>query len=223
MASEPVDESLLISALQRGDRTAFARLIDEHTPGLLSLADACAADHVIAEEVVAETWTALLRAISTFEKRSALRTWLFAMTITIAVARGIREHDEEAPMAPTGPTVDPGRFFGLDDPRAGAWAHPPAPFPERPEDSTLALALRGLAERGLETLPPGQREVVLLRDTLGLDSAEVCEVLAISPANQRALLHHGRATIRQILENYVCGIRDEDPRSAAGTPAARTE
>lgn len=45
--------------------------------------------------------------------------------------------------------------------------------------------------------------MVTLRDMLDFDSAEVCEVLRISPANQRVLLHRGRAAIRQVLEDYV--------------------
>jgi RNA polymerase sigma-70 factor (ECF subfamily) len=40
---------------------------------------------------------------------------------------------------------------------------------------------------------------------LDFDSAEVCEVLDISSANQRVLLHRGRAAIRQVLEDYVTG------------------
>jgi RNA polymerase sigma-70 factor (ECF subfamily) len=42
-----------------------------------------------------------------------------------------------------------------------------------------------------------------MRDMLGLDSAEVCELLEISVANQRVLLHRGRAAVRQVLEDYL--------------------
>ena len=42
-----------------------------------------------------------------------------------------------------------------------------------------------------------------LRDLLGIDSAEVCELLDISVANQRVLLHRGRAVVRQALEDYL--------------------
>jgi RNA polymerase sigma-70 factor, ECF subfamily len=50
-------------------------------------------------------------------------------------------------------------------------------------------------------LPVRQREVVTLRDTEGLSSAEVCGVLDISEANQRVLLHRGRSRLRQRLES----------------------
>ncbi|ETZ53998.1 sigma-70, region 4 family protein [Mycobacterium avium MAV_120809_2495] len=42
-----------------------------------------------------------------------------------------------------------------------------------------------------------------MRDMLGLDSDEVCALLEISAANQRVLLHRGRAVIREALENYL--------------------
>lgn len=60
-----------------------------------------------------------------------------------------------------------------------------------------------VARRGLDKLPERQRVVVTMRDMLGLDSDEVCELLEISAANQRVLLHRGRAAVRQILEDYL--------------------
>lgn len=45
--------------------------------------------------------------------------------------------------------------------------------------------------------------VVTLRGLLGFYSAEVCEFLGISVANQRVLLHRGRAVVRHVLENYL--------------------
>jgi RNA polymerase sigma-70 factor (ECF subfamily) len=60
-----------------------------------------------------------------------------------------------------------------------------------------------LARSELEKLPERQRTVVTLRDMLGFDSAEVCEMLDISVANQRVLLHRGRAVVRQALEDYL--------------------
>jgi len=44
--------------------------------------------------------------------------------------------------------------------------------------------------------------VVALRDVQGWPAAEVCEVLGLSEANQRVLLHRGRSRLRGVLENY---------------------
>jgi RNA polymerase sigma-70 factor (ECF subfamily) len=200
------DETELLVALRAGDQVAFAELVNRHTPALLRAARGYVPNHAIAEEVVQETWIALVKGIANFEGRSSLRTWLFAVMTNIAKTRGVREaRDRDALIAAMGPTVDPRRFHGPGDPRAGAWKEPPTAFPNSPEGSVLGRELRAVAQRELDRLPERQRTVVTLRDMLGFDSAEVCEVLDISVANQRVLLHRGRAAIRQVLEDYLTG------------------
>ena len=163
--------------------------------------------HAIAEEVVQEAWIALLKGIAKFEGRSSLRTWLMSILINIAKARALRERrdTEVEVMAFTGGTVDPGRFRAADDEWPGHWREDavPVPFPETPEDAVLSDELVALARSELEKLPERQRVVVTMRDMLGFDSAEVRELLDISVANQRVLLHRGRAAVRQVLEDYL--------------------
>jgi RNA polymerase sigma-70 factor (ECF subfamily) len=201
------DETALIAALRDGDEAAFARLVDQHTPALLRVARGYVPSHEVAEEVVQETWIALLKGIDNFEGRSSLRTWLFAVMINIAKARGVRERrDADAAIAAfTGGTVDPARFRDGEDPWPGHWKENevPSPFPETPEGSVLGNELVEVARRELDKLPERQRMVVTLRDMLDFDSSEVCELLDISMANQRVLLHRGRAAVRQALEDYM--------------------
>jgi RNA polymerase sigma-70 factor (ECF subfamily) len=202
------DESGLIAALRGGDEAVFAQLVDQYTPAMLRVARSYAPTHQIAEEVVQEAWIALLKGISKFEGRSSLRTWLFAVVINIAKQRGLRERrDADAEIAAfAGGTVDPARFRTVDDPMwPGHWKErqEPAAFPDTPEGSVLADELITFARRELDKLPERQRMVVSLRDMLEFDSSEVCELLNISLANQRVLLHRGRAAVRQALENYL--------------------
>jgi len=100
-------------------------------------------DGELAEEVVQETWIALIKGIDSFEGRSSLRTWLFAVMINIAKAHGIRERrDADARMAAfAGVTVDPGRFRPASDTWPGHWkrGEEPAPFPDTPEGSVPSV------------------------------------------------------------------------------------
>jgi RNA polymerase sigma-70 factor (ECF subfamily) len=66
-----------------------------------------------------------------------------------------------------------------------------------------AVETREQLRRALAALPARQRLVVALRDVEGLSADEACEVLAISEANQRVLLHRGRSTLRGVLEEYM--------------------
>ena len=203
------DETALIAALRARDESAFAQLVDQYTPALLRVARGYVPNREIAEEVVQETWIALLKGIDTFEGRSSLRTWLFTVMINIAKARGIRERrgDDAEIAAFTGGTVDPARFRPAGERWAGHWksGQEPSPFPDTPEGSVLGRELVDVARAELDKLPERQRQVVTLRDMLGFDSSEVCELLDISVANQRVLLHRGRAVVRKALEDYLAG------------------
>jgi RNA polymerase sigma-70 factor (ECF subfamily) len=201
------DESTLIAGLRDGDETVFAQLVDQHAPSMLRVARGYVPSREIAEEVVQETWIALLKGLDKFEGRSSLRTWLFAVMINIAKARGVRERrDADTAIAAfTGGTVDPARFRTGEDRWPGHWreGQEPVAFPETPEGSVLGNELVDVARRELDKLPERQRIVVTMRDMLGFDSSEVCEMLDISIANQRVLLHRGRAAVRQVLEHYL--------------------
>lgn len=201
------DETALIAALRARDEVAFAHLVDQHTPALLRVARGYVPSREIAEEVVQETWIALLKGIDSFEGRSSLRTWLFTVMINIAKTRGVRERrgDDAEIAAFIGGTVDPARFRPAGERWAGHWksGEEPSPFPDTPEGSVLGRELVDVARAELDKLPERQRQVVSLRDMLGFDSSEVCELLDISVANQRVLLHRGRAAVRKALEDYL--------------------
>lgn len=204
------DESSLVTSLRAGDERAFAALVDRHTPQLLRVARGYVRTNEAAEEVVQETWIALIKGIDKFEGRSSLRTWLFTVMINIAKTRGIRDRRTvDAELAASGgATVDPARFRPASDPDwPGHWKDrsAPSPFPDTPEGSVLGAEFIALARRELDKLPDRQRTVVTLRDMMGFDSGEVCELLGLSVANQRVLLHRGRAAIRQALEDYLRG------------------
>lgn len=206
MTSAP-DEADLVAALQAGNEAAFSGLVDRHTAAMLRVARGYVSSHEIAEDVVQETWLALVKGIGSFQGRSSLRTWLFTVLINIAKTRGMRErrNNDLQVLAFTGGTVDPARFREAGDEWPGHWKQQEVPtaFPDTPEGSVLGNELIALARRHLDTLPQRQREVVTLRDVLGFDSAEVCALLDISAANQRVLLHRGRAAVRHVFENYL--------------------
>lgn len=197
------EEAQLIASLRAGDQTAFATLIECHTPALLRVARAYVPDPSIAEEVVQHTWVAVIKGIHRFESRSSLRKWLFAVLIDIAKSRGVREGDADALTEFEGATVPAERFHGSGEPGAGSWKEPLAAFPDSSEGTVLATELRDIAQRELDQLPGRQRTVVTLRDMVGFDSVEVCELLDISVTSQRVLLHRGHTAIRQVLEDYV--------------------
>jgi RNA polymerase sigma-70 factor (ECF subfamily) len=207
MTVSTAGEDSLVTALRRGDEAAFAELVERHTPSMLRVAAGYVPNREDAEEVVQETWIALLKGLDGFQGRSSLRTWLFTVLVNIAKTRGVRERRETdvQVLAFTGGTVDPARFREAGQEWAGHWKEhrAPEPFPDTPEGSVLGGELIAVTRLELDKLPARQREVVTMRDVLGMESAEVSALLGISVANQRVLLHRGRAAVRQALEDYV--------------------
>jgi RNA polymerase sigma-70 factor (ECF subfamily) len=199
-------------ALRRGDEAAFTMLVNEHQAALLRLALMYVSDPAVAEDVVQETWIAVLQGIHRFEGRSSLKTWLFRILTNRAKTRAQREGRyvslsalEELDAEAGQPSVSPERFFHADDPSAHHFTSIPQRFDEIPEDRLLSQETRAVIQRTIEMLPPNQRQVITLRDIEGWGSEEVCNVLEISETNQRVLLHRARSKVRQALENYLVG------------------
>jgi RNA polymerase sigma-70 factor (ECF subfamily) len=203
----PADE-VIVTRLRAHDEAMFAALIDAWSPGMLRAARAYVADEHTAQDVVQEAWLGVLRGIDAFQQRSSLRTWTYRILVNRAKTRGVRDARTVpvSSLSPTDadyrPTVDPARFRGPDDPYPGHWRSQPPAWPS-PEDDTLAAETRRHLAAALAALPARQRVVVALRDVEGYTSDEVCDLLELSAANQRVLLHRGRAALRAALETYL--------------------
>jgi RNA polymerase sigma-70 factor (ECF subfamily) len=198
---ETTDADLdLLVRLREGDEAAFVTLVGKHHDPMLRLARTFVHSHAVAEEVVQDTWVGVLRGIDRFEGRSSMRTWLLAILVNRARTAGSREARSVAASGSEGfeAAVDASRFDA-----SGAWSAPPEQWVDDLEDRIGAKALREQILRALLEMPERQRAVVMLRDVDGLRSDEVCQVLELTPANERVLLHRGRSRLRRALEDTV--------------------
>ncbi|SRR5712692_5136283 len=209
-AGTPVADDLdELAALRAGDEQAFSRLIDAHHVAMVRLALVYVPSRSVAEEVVQETWLAVLEGLDRFEGRSSLKTWIFRILMNKAITRGKREH-RTLPFAalfdpakdPAERAVDPDRFLDEHAARPGEWARPPHRWEGAPEERLLSRETLERVGRAIEALPPSQREVIVLRDVHGWTAKEVCNVLEIAETNQRVLLHRARSKVRRALEQY---------------------
>ena len=212
----PEDEARLVAALSRGDADAFAALVDRHSLAMIRVAMAYVPSRAAAEEVVQETWIAVMRGIDRFEGRSSLKTWIFRILTNVAMRSGARERRSVpfsalARAEDTGePSVDPDRFLPADHELfPGHWAIMPTRWPT-PEDGLLAAEIREVIATAIAELPPAQRTVIALRDVEGWSSEEVREALEISAGNQRILLHRARSRVRSAVESYYGAVVEID-------------
>src|SRR4051812_45706274 len=203
------DDHELVQRLRDGDEMAFAELIDRYGAMMLRVAQMYVRDRATAEEVVQETWLAVLNGIDRFEGRSSLKTWIFQILSNRARTRAVRER-RSAPfssLAAEGEAdeaaVDADRFRPETDRWGGHWAAAPADWSALPEERLLGSETLARVHEAIQTLPPRQAEVVVLRDVEGWSPDEVCAALDISDGNQRILLHRGRSKVRAALESYL--------------------
>jgi len=201
----PESEDRLVAALRAGDEQAFATLVRRYHASLKRVARAYVSTDAVAEEVVQETWLAVVAGIERFEQRATLKTWLFHILTNKAKTRGVRER-RTVPFASLAgaddePAVSPERFQRAGDAWPGHWATPPRPW-EDPERRLQSLEARERLREAIAALPAAQQAVLTLRDVEGLEADEVCALLDLSPGNQRVILHRARAKVRDALEQW---------------------
>src|SRR5215213_4431354 len=185
------DDRELVERLQAGDETAFVELVRTYQTRLQRLAESVVSSRSVAEEVVQDTWLAVVRGVERFEGRSTLKTWLFHILLNRARSAAGREH-----RAPPLADDDLGERFDSN----GAWANPPVPWADAVEDRLIAQRLASRVRDILPELPEAQRQVLLLRDFEGISASEVCDLLGVSDGNQRVLLHRARVHLRRQLD-----------------------
>ena len=195
-------EGALIQASRAGDETSFQKLVGTHRSSLRAHCYRLLGSVADADDALQETLVAAWQGLSSFEGRSALRTWLF----TIATHACIRLVSRR-----------PGRLSPIDrappsDPRADLpelvlepiWLEPYADDPVLSEAVSSPEALYSERESvelafvaALQLLPATQRAVLVLRDVLGFSAQETAKTLDTSVASTNSALQRARQTLEQ--------------------------
>jgi len=195
-------EQELVAALIEGDQQAFAWIVRQYWKSMHRVASGLLRSENVAAEVVQETWEAVFKEIRGFRGEASLRNWIFRILVNRAKRVGQKE-------ARSIPFSDRARRDSEDDRRdpvdeftgMGRWRSPVHGWRLiDPQNEAMNRQGLELLSRELSKLPETQRVVVTMRDVEGLESKEVCELLEISEANQRVLLHRGRTALRRALE-----------------------
>lgn len=208
---EAREEQLLVQALRDRDDEAFELVLDRYYSAMLRTAMIYVGSRARAEEVVQETWLAVLSGIHGFKGRSSLKTWIFRILINRARTCAAREA-RVVPLSSLAHSQEGAGWGGTPYPadpleRAPADAEPvfgaASSAAATAEELLLSRELRERIEQAVTALPDRQREVIVLRDIDGWSASEVCNMLEISESNQRVLLHRARVKVRDLLAPYL--------------------
>lgn len=194
-----VDETVLIGQLVAGDRAAFEGVYRKHNPSMIRVCTGLVRNRATAEEVVQDTWVAVLKGIGGFEGRSSLAGWIYAILMNKARSRAKRDGRT---ISFEGEGEDDGLAAAFDG--RGRWKDLPELWemvtPDRIVEGKSMLAH---VTEAIETLPLAQRSVLILRGQQELDAVEVCRILGISEGNMRVLLHRARLAVRKALDDIL--------------------
>lgn len=173
-----VPDGELLGQVTRGDAGAFDELVGRYLEPAVRLATRLVGDDAAAEDVVQDSFLAVLEAVDGFDTARPFAPWFYRIVANrCSNVRRARTTRATGPLSPTlrSDTVAP-------DVAA--------------ERSSLRDRLRGALAR----LPDRQRQVLLLFDVDGFAGPEIAEMLDISPGTVRWHLHQARAAMRAILD-----------------------
>lgn len=173
-------DSAIIARVLAGARDEFEVLVRRHNQRLFRAARAILRSDVEAEDVLQQTWLEIYRHLAQFRGDAQFTTWATRIAVNAALA-----HARKQPVVAE--IVD-------------------APDLRTPDDAVETAQLGKLLERCLAELPQGNREVMVLRDVLELDTAETAAALGLSPEAVRVRLHRARSAVAASLVDRIDSV-----------------
>jgi RNA polymerase sigma-70 factor (ECF subfamily) len=181
LALETPTDSELIARVRGGARAEFEVLVRRHNQRLYRAARGIVKSDAEAEDVVQQTWLEVFRHLDQFRGDAQFTTWATRIAINSALAHARKQ-----------PVIAEVRDM---------------PSYETPDDDVERAELSAVLESSLARLPQGNREVMVLRDVLELDTAETAACLGISHEAVRVRLHRARAAIAaDLTERMIANV-----------------
>src|SRR5262245_26578576 len=166
---EELSDQELVDRVRGGARDEFEVLVRRHNQRLYRAARAIMKSDDEAEDIVQQAWLEVFRNLAQFRGDAAFTTWATRIAVNAAI-----NHARKRPVVAE--VAD-------------------AVAADQPEEDVARAELGKLLEECLEQLPQGNREVMVLRDVLELDTAETAETLGLTEEAVRVRLHRARAAL----------------------------
>lgn len=179
------DDADLLRATARGDRDAFAALVERHQAGVFRYLRAAADSQEDAEDALQETFVSVWRNAAGFRGTDSARGWLLTIARN-ALRKSMRRRVGE-----------PASHESYEDlgARCG-WGSDEGPLE--------SLERRDLLERALDRLAPDDREILVLRELEGFEGKDVAHMMNISIPAMKSRLHRARlrfvASLRELAD-----------------------
>jgi RNA polymerase sigma-70 factor, ECF subfamily len=180
------DDREAVRRVQAGDTEAFEPLVEKYKRKVFRLAYQVLRDQEEALDTAQEAFVKAFRALPAFKGDSAFYTWLFRITMNVALDRK-RQRSTRA------------KSLGAEDVPPEEWERTATSTDPDPEDVATGAERRERIRKGLESLSEHHRAIIILSDIEGLQYREIAEVLGIPMGTVMSRLHHARKRLREVL------------------------
>ena len=187
---DAADEAALLRGLRSGDERAFEAMIRAYGPRLLAVTRRLLRNEEDARDALQETFLSALRSLDQFDSRARLSTWLHRIAVNAALMR--KRRASKRPEQSLDELLPRFRENGMFEDHNRRWP--------QPEEAAERAEVRALVRTSIDELPDTHRDVLVLRDIEGLDTAEAAEVLHVTPNAVKVRLHRARQALRALLD-----------------------
>ncbi|HJT68242.1 MAG TPA: RNA polymerase sigma factor [Pyrinomonadaceae bacterium] len=185
---ERITDEALLKRAGEGDQAAFLELYERHRQPIFRFAYRLLGEVDIAEDVTHDCFLSLIRKPENFRpERASLRTYLFAAARNLAL-KYFRNS---------------GRETGLDEMTEEPQLSPRHEPLRKLLDEELAAEVR----RAVFSLPPLQREALVLFEYEGLSLNDIAEITGADVSAVKGRLYRARERLKSVLRPYVSGDR----------------
>ncbi len=192
-------ERTLVEQATAGSDLAFKQLIQRYQQIMLHVARAIIGN-VHAEDVVQESWTSAYRALPKFEFKASFKTWILTIVSNEAKSR-LRKESRQVSLEQM--ESDHPYMLNSTFKANGHWQEGPVRWHTESPDTLLEeKQLEQCIKHTLSLLPEQQKAAFMLRVLERHPFTDICNLLDISAANARVLIHRARLTLMQVIDRY---------------------
>jgi RNA polymerase sigma-70 factor (ECF subfamily) len=208
----------LIRRAAEGDRAALEVLLRRHQALIHKICRRLCGNDADALDATQEALIAVARRIDRFDGRAAFTTWLYRVTTNACLDELRRRRRRPQPTASATDPSHPADVGGSADRAVSQIEN------DSRRDLAEVTAERIDLDRALAELPFDFRVAVVLRDLLGLDYAEIGEVLEIPPGTVRSRIARGRSHLARRLDAEKTGnpVKTEKRPTADQPPSTQS-
>ncbi|MDA5111022.1 RNA polymerase sigma factor SigW [Brevibacillus thermoruber] len=180
-------EKRLTQRAKRGDREAFAELIEIYKDKIFQLAYRMVGNREDAEDIAQETFLRVYANLHAYDESYKFSTWIYRIATNLCIDRGRKKRpdfslDEE---------VEPGQ--GMD------WYSRLSSSEKGPEDKVVTQELQETVQDALSQLAPKYRSIMILRYIEDLSLQEISDIVKLPVTTIKTRIHRGREALRSKL------------------------